>query len=175
MRARLNEWARKPEWSLLIDYELPQKPTARWCRRIRQRGEQMLRILRFDCSRYLNQPWQAGLKHVDHVPEARPLLMWGEGYEREFVREACEGAKRSLQAHPEFVPVLVTDVADFVFFSRLGWLVEYLPRLSREGDSYRDRKRRHLAWCYRHALAIPLSAGLGSRAEWDELLRSGGR
>jgi hypothetical protein len=173
LRARLNEWAQKPEWSLLVNYELPQKPAVEWRRRMRQRGARMLRVLGLSRSFYLNQSWQTGLKHAGHAAEARTLLIWGEGHEREFVRKACEGLKQSLQARPEFIPVLVTDVADFAFFSRLGWLVEYLPGLGQEVGSYRDRKRRYLAWRYRHALALPLSAGLGCRAEWDEVLESG--
>jgi hypothetical protein len=61
---------------------------------------------------------------------------------------------------PGFVPVLVTNVADFAFFSRLGWLVEYVPALSAPAGGYAERKQRHLAWRYRDAPALPVSAGL---------------
>jgi hypothetical protein len=68
------------------------------------------------------------------------------------------------------VPVLVTDVADFAFFSRLGWLVEYVPALSTPADDYGERKRRYLAWRYRDAPALPVSAGLAEFAQVQELL-----
>jgi hypothetical protein len=55
----------------------------------------------------------------------------------------------------------VTNVADFSFFSRLGWLVEYLPALSSPADGYAERKKRYLAWRYRDAPILPVSAGLG--------------
>jgi hypothetical protein len=165
--ARLNEWARK-----LANRRSNRMRLAEETRILRARLNEWAQ--KPGCPRHRNQSWQAGLKHVDHVAEARPLLIWGEGRKHKFVRQACEGMKRLLQSHPEFVPVLVTDVADFAFFSRLGWLVEYLPSLSRNGDSYRDRKRRYLAWRYRQAVVVPLSAGLGSQVEWNELLESGG-
>lgn len=171
LHARLKEWANAPEWALLVRYELlPQKPSPLWQRRVSQKVGRLLRVLGLSRSRYLAQPWHAGLKHGQCSPRATPLLIWSEGHERQFVRDACEGMKQLLDGCPELVPVLVTDVADFAYYSRLGWLVEYLPELSGTGTSYRDRKRRYLAWRYRHALAVPLSAGLASEAEWETVL-----
>jgi hypothetical protein len=72
---------------------------------------------------------------------------------------------------PRFVPILVTDVPDFAFFSRLGWLVEYVPTLAPPAGDYAERKRRYLAWRYRDAPALPASAGL--TAESIELARTG--
>lgn len=117
------------------------------------------------------QKWDVGLKHGRNSAGARPLLIWSEGHDRQVVRNACDGMTRLLDGHSEFQPILVTDVADFAYYSRLGWLVEYLPDLSGKGPSYRDRKRRYLAWRYRDALAVPLSAGLVEQKEWDEVLR----
>lgn len=171
LRVRLREWADDPEWALLVRYELlPQKPSPIWHRRLSQKVGRLLRVLGLSRSRYLKQPWHSGLKHVQHPPQARPLLIWSEGHDRQFVRDACEGMKYLLDGRPVFLPVLVTDVADFAFYSRLGWLVEYLPELSGSGTSYRDRKRRYLAWRYRDALAVPLSAGLASESEWNAIL-----
>lgn len=172
LRAQLRQWASDPEWGLLVRYELlPQQPSPDLSRRISQRVGRLLRVLGLSRSRYLEQPWHAGLKHAPRSPQATPLLVWSEGHDRTFVREACAGLKRLLGDHSEFLPVLVTDAADFAFYSRLGWLVEYLPELAGAGPSYRERKRRYLAWRYREALAVPVSAGLASESEWENVLR----
>lgn len=171
LRARLREWANDPEWALLVRYELlPQKPAPVWHRRVSHKVGRLLRVLGLSRSRYLRQPWHSGLKHVQHPPQARPLLIWSEGHDRQFVRDACAGMQRLLVDRPEFLPVLVTDVAEFAFYSRLGWLVEYLPELSGTGPSYRERKRCYLAWRYRDALVVPLSAGFVNRNEFEGLL-----
>lgn len=67
------------------------------------------------------------------------------------------------------VPVLVTDVADFSFFSRLGWLVEYVPSLSTAGG-YAARKERYLAWLYRDVPAVPVTVGLYETVRAEDLL-----
>lgn len=174
LRRQLGEWAIDPEWSLLVRYELqPHKPPQEWQRRFRQRIGRWLRVLGFDRSHYLKQAWHSGLKHANCTSGARTLLIWAEGADVQHVRESCKGLQRLLSGREDLLPVLVTDVADFAFYSRLGWLVEYLPDLSGDGASYRDRKRRYLAWRYRNALAVPVSAGLASQAEWDALLGLG--
>ena len=169
LRSELKELASRVDWSVLIRYELPQKPSPILRKRIRQRVDRVLRILGLSRTRYLLQKWDVGLKHGPSSSEAKPLLIWAEGHDRQFVREACEGMKRLLEGRTDLLPVLVTDVADFAFYSRLGWLVEYLPELSGTGPSYRDRKRCHLAWRYREAVAVPLSAGLASPPELEML------
>jgi hypothetical protein len=95
------------------------------------------------------------------------LLIWAVGTDRDTLREACGGFSKLHDSLPGFAPVLVTDVADFAFFSRLGWLVEYLPRLAGEGGPYEERKARFLARLYRGAPTLPVDAGLevGSRLE----------
>jgi hypothetical protein len=102
--------------------------------------------------------------------EAKALLIWAPEVERASLRQACEGFSRRLKGNFCLAPVLVTDVADFAYFPRLGWLVEYLPELSGEGQSYEERKRRYLAWRYRDALIVPLPAGLASETEWNALM-----
>jgi hypothetical protein len=67
--------------------------------------------------------------------------------------------------------VLVTDVADFAFFSRLGWLVEYLPKLSGEGQAYELRKARFIAKLYRDAPALPVNEVLGNHS-WEDIHRA---
>jgi hypothetical protein len=175
LRRQLAQWANDPEWALLVRYELlPQKPDPAGHQRLIQRVGRWLRVLGLSRGRYRRQQWHCGLKHGASSPQARPLLIWAEGAQRERVREACAGLQRLLSERPDLLPVLVTDVADFAFYSRLGWLVEYLPELGGEGASYCDRKRRYLAWRYRDALHMPLSAGMASQAEWEDLMEMGG-
>ena len=113
------------------------------------------------------EPWLPGLKHSANGDRALPVVIWAVGADRERLRDACTGFRRifaNVQGHS---PVLVTDVADFAFYSRLGWLVEYVPGLSEPAGDYRERKQSYLAWRYREAPALPYSVGLreGLRAE----------
>src|SRR5690606_9673716 len=101
---------------------------------------------------------------------AKPLLIWAVGADRGSLRESFRGFARMQEALPNFAFVVVTDVADFAFFSRLGWLVEYLPRVSGEGEQYEERKARFLARLYRDAPVLPLKAGLGSATSFAEAL-----
>lgn len=101
------------------------------------------------------------------------LLIWALGVKRDELQHACEGFAVHLKDMSSLVPVLVTDVADFAYFSRLGWLVEYLPGLIGEGQSYQVRKQRYLAWRYRNALVVHASAGLTSEGEWKILMEAG--
>ena len=170
LRAQLLTWANDPDWDLIVRYELlPQKPPAHWHQRVSQKVGRLLRVMGLDRERYRNQKWHAGLKHASFQPEAKPLLFWSEGMSQKEARDACTKAKYLLQRHPDFLPVMVTDLADFSFYSRLHWLVEYLPHLG-DGSDYYDQKRRYLAWRYRNALALPLAAGLVDQKEFDALI-----
>lgn len=170
LRYQLAKLAGDPEWPLLVRYELlPQKPSPVWRQRFAQRVGRLLRVFGLSRSRYLTQPWHAGLKHAVGSPDAMPLLIWAEGVDRQRLRESCRGFQCLLAGRTDLLPVLVTDVADFAFYSRLGWLVEYLPNLGGEGKYY-ERKRRYLAWRYRDALVVPASAGLASPAEWQAVM-----
>lgn len=105
-------------------------------------------------------PWPVCLKQQSIDPKAKPLLIWAIGTESDTLREACNGLSNRWDSLPGFAPVLITDVADFAFYSRLGWLVEYLPRLVGEGEPYEERKLKYLARLYRGAPVLPVSAGL---------------
>lgn|SRR5690554_3475933 len=106
-------------------------------------------------------PWLPGLNHRPDTERAAPLLVWALGADRDTLRRACIALQRiEADLLPALVPVLVTDVADFAFFSRLGWLVEYVPTLSPPAAHYAARKTRYLAWRYRGAPALPPSIGL---------------
>lgn len=118
-------------------------------------------------------PWLATLKHAQPECECRRLLIWAVGVERVELRRSCEGFVKRLDATSRIVPVLVTDVADFAYYSRLKWLVEYVPNLGGDGTSYRERKQRYLAWRYRDALVVPAAAGCADLADWNGLMEMG--
>src|ERR1700743_1923540 len=116
-------------------------------------------------------PWLSTLKHRVVAADVKTLVVWALGADRNTLRAACEGFSMKLLSDGSVAPVLVTDVADFAFYSRLGWLVEYLPTLSGDGLSYRQRKQAYLVWRYRDACIVPLSAGLGAESDWNGLLK----
>lgn len=170
LRARLGAWAAAPEWKLLARYELlPQRPSPVWHKRLSRRVGRLLRVLGLSRARYRAQTWRPGLKHAA-APQGPTLLLWSDMADTAASRSACAGIQRLLAAHPDYTPVLVTDLADFAFYSRLGWLVEYLPDIPGHGPSYGERKQRYLAWRYRHAVALPLAVGLAEQKEFDALI-----
>src|SRR5690606_2857042 len=71
------------------------------------------------------EPWLPGLNHVEYTGREQPIALWALGMEGEALRTACRNFRKLQAGAPDIVPVLIADVADFAFFSRLGWLVEY--------------------------------------------------
>lgn len=170
LRATLRRMAADPEWDMLVRYELlPQQPAPTFLKRWDQRLGRWLRVLGLSRARYRKQRWLPGLKHGEHARATRTLALWCDLEDREQSREACRRLHEFLAGQNDFCPVLITPLADFAFYSRLGWLVEYLPALGCD-EAYRERKRRYLAWRYREATALPLSAGLAGAAEVVRLL-----
>jgi hypothetical protein len=168
----LVELGRIPDEKLEVRYAMqkPRRPSGfywqlRWLAGRVLRSLVSLGILRSD-------PWPVRLKHAGKGRGAKPLLVWAVGVERDSLREACQGLLGLLETMPGFAPVLVTDVADFAFFSRLGWLVEYLPPMEGVGESFGHRKERLVARLYRGAPAVPVSLGLASEALKGEIRRS---
>jgi hypothetical protein len=171
LRQRLDDLARVEDDSFTTRYALrrpPLPPGLYWqlrglAGRVLRRLEAM-GILRPD-------PWPASLKQAATSARAKPFLIWAVGTERDTLREACSGFSRLQGSLPGFAPVLVTDVADFAFFSRLGWLVEYVPELSGQGEPYGETKARFLARLYPGAPVFPARAGLESGSRAEELRR----
>jgi hypothetical protein len=89
---------------------------------------------------------------------------------RDELRSACGRIRQLQTGSPGWAPVLVTDVADFAFFSRLNWLVEYVPSLSAPADGYCGRKLRYLAWRYRDVPAISVTAEMKDHMLLEDLL-----
>jgi hypothetical protein len=171
LRRHLDGLARVADPDLDERYAMqrPQRPPglywqARWLAGRMLRWLESLGILPSD-------PWPARLKHAGNSGKAKPLLIWAVGVEREALRHACHALSTLLDTLPGFAPVLVTDVADFARYSRLGWLVEYLPRIEGTGDAFEDRKMRFIARLYRGAPVIPPGVHLASPEELAELRR----
>ncbi len=171
LREMLAAWAADPEWDLLCRYDLlRKKPPSllrdRWFLRIKKilAG---FGLVRPHVTKY---SWLPALKHAQPNGGSKILLIWAMGVERDDLRIACEGFIKRLDRISGIVPVLITDIADFAYFSRLQWLVEYVPTLSGEGVSYRTRKEHYLAWRYRNALVVPASVGNACEAEWNEVM-----
>lgn len=114
-------------------------------------------------------PWPVSLKQTQAHATAKPFLIWAVGTDCETLRAACTGFSRLQDSLSGFAPVLVTDVADFAFFSRLGWLVEYVPRVAGVGESYAQRKARFVARLYHNAPALPINAGLETGDQRDDI------
>jgi hypothetical protein len=108
------------------------------------------------------EPWLVTLRHVPGPDDARPVLVWAVGTQPGELRPACRKLKKIFDETIGYAPVLVTDVADFAFYSRLGWLVEYVPDFQGSSDGYARCKQRYLARRYRDAPAVPVAAGLRS-------------
>jgi hypothetical protein len=155
----------------LVRYELRQPPMPpggywklRWLVGLLLRWLEAARLKQPD-------PWPVRLRQAAGHARAKPLLIWAVGSDRNTLRKACRGFSTLDDSLPGFAPVLVTDVADFAFFSRLGWLVEYVPRLPGEGKPYDTRKASFLVRLYRGAPVLPVHAGLEVQSRREEILR----
>jgi hypothetical protein len=172
LRETFAAWAADPEWALLCRYDLlreqtPRSLSDRWFRRLKN----MLAGFGLVPPHVTKYSWLPTLKHAQPDGEAEILLIWALGVGREDLRASCEGFRKRLEGISGMVPVLVTDTADFAYFSRLQWLVEYIPPLSGEGVPYHARKQHYLAWRYRDALVVPASVGRACESEWNNVMR----
>ncbi len=116
------------------------------------------------------EPWLTQLDHVDYCNATKPLLLWAVDIDRDELRSACDRFRKLQAGSPGWAPVLVTDVADFAFFSRLNWLVEYVPSLSAPADGYFARKLSYLAWRYRDVPALSITADIRENMLLEDLL-----
>lgn len=171
LRQDLQRLAREADGDLVRRYALRLPPQDRLSpyRRFRVAVGLVLRRIGLLGSRNI-EPWLPALKHFRGGEDMRPLVIWALNADRDSLRAACKGFA-ALQAElPGFVPVLITDVADFAFFSRLGWLVEYVPAFSAPAGGYAERKLRYLASRYKDAPALPISVGLADNVRIEDLL-----
>lgn len=172
LRERINSWANTFERSTLYRYDLlREKNPSTFINKCYKRVRRLLARFGLGHPPITSYEWRTTLKHTSLGIESKTtLLIWSVGVEKVSLRKYCEGITERLSSSSGIVPILVTDCADFAYFSRLKWLVEYIPNLSGDGESYSIRKQRYLAWRYRDALVVPASAGLANESEWNELM-----
>ena len=158
LRRQLDEMALVPDHDLVERYAMhqPSRPPGLYWQ-LRWLAGRILRWIR-DAGILAAEPWPVNLKHGKSGKNAQPLVIWATGVGQLELRKACDNIVRFLETSPDYAPVLVTDVADFAYFSRLGWLVEYLPHIDGKGESFKSRKEKLLARLYRDAAIMPLRA-----------------
>jgi len=176
LRQRLIQLAQEFDTDINERYALhfpPKKPSL--YRRLRAHAGRLLR--RLGLMRPLPpqpppviEPWLTELSLVDYASTPKPLMIWALGIERDNLRSICDRIRKLQPRSPGWAPVLVTDVADFAFFSRLNWLVEYVPSLSAPADGYFERKLRCLAWRYRDVPALSITTDIEEDMLLEDLL-----
>lgn len=169
LRQRILTLAAQPEWDLLLRHDLlADKPPSGLMNRSYRSVRRFLGKIGMLPPQLTAYPWLATLRH-GKCPEsnARLFLLWGLGMSKDATRSACGKILQRLDAKRDLSIVLVTDRADFAFYSRQKILVEYLPDLPGEGMDYQTRKQRYLAWRYRNALHVPLAAGELDDQQWE--------
>lgn len=172
LRREFAVWENRSDRFFLARYSLmADKPPKDLGDRLRYRLRQFLVSIHLVSPRVVRRTWQSTLKHSASALDARVLLIWALGVERDLLRNACLGFQQFLTGRQDLAPVLVTNVADFAWFSRLGWMVEYLPELEGKRPSYQERKRDYLVWRYRDAVVVPAAAGLLDEENWNRLLQ----
>lgn len=147
-----------PEWSTMARYDLLRKKRdLPWRDQLYRHWRSVLTTFRLAPPYVSKYDWSPTLKHVPHEVGKRVLLIWSvDPRDVAAQRDACRMLQAALAGFPGLLPVLLTNCADFAFFSRLGWYVEYLPALSGDGEDYATRKCAYIAWRYRGALVLPL-------------------
>lgn len=155
----------EPDWHTLVACDLLRDKTDfPWRDRLYRRWRSKLAAFRLARPYVSNYDWSPALKHVPHESAGRALVIWAVGVgNTDLQRSACQALRVELRSYSGLLPVLLTDCADFSFYSRLGWQVEYLPALSGEGEDYQARKCAYLAWRYRDALVLPLGTEAATR------------
>lgn len=102
--------------------------------------------------------WSPRLKHVPVEKDPRVVLFWAVGaFDKQSLRLGLQAHLEEFRSIGGGLGVLLTNVPDFAFYSRLGWLVEYLPELTCSNESYSKEKLRYLAWRYRDADVITIN------------------
>lgn len=153
----------EPDWPLLVSHDLMRRKADLPLRdRVYRRWRSILAGLRLAPPYVSPYDWSPALKHVPSNCNTVTII-WAVGIGcKAYQKAACLSLRETVPGFSACSPVLVTDCADFAFFSRLGWLVEYIPHLDGDGDDYFLRKCRYLAWRYRDAMTISLVENVAS-------------
>jgi len=172
LRHKLAGLAAQPPWDFLARHDLlTHKRPKTLARRLWRIGRNVLTRFKILPPHVTSYPWFATLKHVPKAQAPTTLLIWAVDVQQDKLRKACAAFAARLAENENLAPVLVTDVADFALYSRLGWLVEYVPDLQPRGRAYKESKLGYLAWRYRNAVIVPLAAAFASEMDWQKLLR----
>lgn len=100
--------------------------------------------------------WSPKLKHVPVEEGAKVVIFLAVGaYDKQDLRLELAAQLERFKSQGGGLGVLVTNVPDFSFYSRLGWLVEFLPTLPGDREAYLQQKLCYLAWRYRGADVVP--------------------
>lgn len=164
LRREIDQLANECGTELEARYALqrPRKPPGVYWQ-IRWLAGKVLRTLR-SLVRKEADAWPAALKHSGRDRSSKPVVVWALGFNPEQLRQACAGIDGLLRDLPGVAPVLVTDIADFAHYSRICWLVEYVPDIRGTG-SFALRKSQYLARLYKDAPVLPAGYGLCQTAE----------
>ncbi len=141
-----HHWSKGPSWKFIFKYTLNAIQFQRlWWHKLLYPFMNTIGLYKAKKA----SSWKVDLKHAPATGQKKTLLLWSEGLEKDQQRTLCQKVQNYVQKNPEYIPVLVTDIPDFAYFSRLHWLVEYLPKLRvREDKDYAQQKREYIAWRY---------------------------
>jgi len=105
----------------------------------------------------------------------QPWNWWWHRFGLMVARCRLPGAR--LGPNSRLAPVLITNVSDFSYYSKRGWLVEYVPDFSDGGSgdpsdirAAREAKLLHLARMYRAAPVLPVHDQAPSEAYLRHLI-----
>ena len=118
----------------------------------------IINILLLKNKYYFNITWNSGLKHYTGKSK-HTILVVDNVNDKEKIFKVCTNLKNIFLSLNETSIVLITNYADFHFYSRLGWMIEYLPSALPNSSLYIAQKKQYLAWRYKNSTVLPLSLG----------------
>lgn len=166
------QFSNQPDWPIIVRYELlPKKPKQGFLKAWKYRLERLMRIMGLDKAHYQNKIWLSGLKHGSQIKASTTLVVLGDLESKKESRLACQNLREILCKQDNYCPVLITSLEDFTFYAKLGWLVEYLPRMN-SSENYQNEKLKYLVWRYRQAHVLALSDGLLKKSNIEKIFET---
>ncbi len=157
----LKDLANAPPWDFIIRNELMPQGLKWYFLRIFMRSRTKIMHIAHRHTHFEKRFWQKDLKHAPRNKAQHSLVLYSEGMEKNTQRTICNKILKFFHDFPQFVPVLMTDIADFAYYSRLHILVEYLPALTCKKETiYKQKKKQYLAWLYRDTVFLDLQANM---------------
>lgn len=156
-------WAFLSRYELLpLDLILSEQKLIPWRTQLYRFFKRVMIQLHLVKFQYGGFAWSPRLKHAPRDADAKTVLIWALGYDKVMLRESLLAFKEQ-DVFKQAVPVILTNVPDFAFYSRLACLVEYVPNMGMKLDdlksgevgltvsTYARDKLAYLAWRYRDA------------------------